>query len=83
MWLVYILRSEKSGRYYVGSTNDLDRRLHEHNIGHTPSTRNKGPWVVVYSERAQTEAEARKRERQIKSWKSRVRIEELISLRLP
>jgi len=76
---VYILRSEKSGRYYVGSTNDLDRRLMEHNSGHTPSTRGKGPWVLAYSEEANSEVDARQREREIKVWNSRILIEKLLS----
>ena len=79
MWFVYILRSERNGRYYVGSTNDMTRRLGEHNCGHTPSTRGKGPWVLAYSEPAKNEAEARQRDREIKAWKSRIMIEKLIS----
>ena len=74
-----ILRSEKSGRYCVGITNDLDRRLMEHNSGHRPSTRGKGPWVLAYSEEANSELDARHREREIKAWKSRIMIEKLLS----
>jgi len=50
MCFLYILQSESSGRFYVGSTDDLDRRLSEHLRGHTPSTRGRGPWKLVYTE---------------------------------
>ncbi len=39
MWYVYILSSEKDGNLYVGSTNDLKRRLEEHHDGRCESTR--------------------------------------------
>jgi putative endonuclease len=78
MWVVYILRSEKNGRYYIGSTDDLDRRLEQHNSGHTPSTRPYRPWSIVYFEPMPDRPSARSREREIKSWKSRVMIETLI-----
>ncbi len=78
MWVVYILRSEKNGRYYVGSTDDLERRLAQHNTGHTPSTRPYQPWTVAYHEPMPNRLAARQREREIKGWKSRVLIEDLI-----
>ncbi len=46
----YILRNRTSGRHYIGSTTDLDRRLSDHQRGNTPSTRNRGRWELVYSE---------------------------------
>jgi len=55
---LYILQSEKTGQYYVGSTNDLDRRLAEHMRGQTPSTRKRGPWKLVHREEFATLLEA-------------------------
>jgi len=78
MWTLYILQSESSGRFYVGHTNDLERRLEEHQSGQTTSTRNRGPWKVVHCERFETKLPAAYRECQIKSWKSRVGIQALI-----
>ncbi len=75
---VYILRSEKNGRYYVGSTNNLDRRLGEHERGEEKATKYIRPLKLVYSEEFDTLLEARRRERKIKSWKSRKEIEKLI-----
>jgi len=78
MWKLYILQSESSGRFYVGHTNDLERRLEEHQRGQTTSTRNRGPWKVVLREEFESKKAAAERERQIKSWKSRVGIQALI-----
>ena len=47
MFFCYILESTKSGRFYVGHAEDLERRLVEHNNGRVVATRNKGPWEVV------------------------------------
>ncbi|NOG93335.1 MAG: GIY-YIG nuclease family protein [Armatimonadetes bacterium] len=78
MWVVYILRSDVTGRFNVGSTKDLERRLAEHNNGHTPSTRAFRPWKVVYQESHLDRSAARRRERQIKAWKSHTMIQRLI-----
>lgn len=78
MFYCYILRSQRSGRFYVGHAEDLEARLHDHNRGHVTATRGKGPWVVVHSELFGSRSEAAAREREIKSWKSRGAIEALI-----
>ena len=43
MWYVYILRSSTDKNLYVGSTNDINRRLTEHNLGKVDSTKNRTP----------------------------------------
>jgi putative endonuclease len=82
MYFTYILQSESTGRYYVGSTDNLDRRVAQHNDpdykGSKTTKRFKGPWKLVYTESSQTRAEAMSREREIKSWKSRKAIQDLI-----
>jgi putative endonuclease len=75
---LYILQSEKTGQYYVGSTTDLDRRLSEHQRGHTPSTRKRGPWKLIHREDFATLLEARQRETEIKRWKSARLIKKLV-----
>jgi len=79
MYLVYILKSLKNGRYYIGYTKDLQRRLLEHNLGKTKGNRYLVPFELVYSETFKNETEARKREFYIKSQKSRRFIEKLIN----
>ncbi|MBI2485027.1 GIY-YIG nuclease family protein, partial [Candidatus Uhrbacteria bacterium] len=69
MFIVYILKSESSGRYYIGMTSDLEDRLRRHNRGDTTSTRNRGPWHVVWTEPFVKKTDAWKREQQIKSYK--------------
>ena len=75
---VYILRNASTNRFYVGSTIDLRRRLKQHKSGNTRTTRVLGTKELVYTEEYATETEARNREKQIKSYKSKVYIEKLI-----
>jgi putative endonuclease len=70
MYYTYILRSIINGRYYIGSTSNIARRLADHNSSNTHSTKPYRPWYLLYSESFETLAEARNRERVIKSWKS-------------
>ena len=66
-FVVYVLYSKKYDRFYVGFTQDLKRRLKEHNSGKTKSTKAYLPWVVVYTERVKERTQARKREKYLKS----------------
>ena len=79
MYEVYILHSQTLNHYYVGYTNDLDRRLTEHNRRKGKYTDSGLPWKLVYHETYSTKAEAMKREKFIKLKKSRIFIESLIS----
>ena len=65
-FLVYVLRNAE-GRLYVGHTDDLDRRLSEHQNGLSRWTANRGPWTLALTERFDTRAEAMRRERALKS----------------
>ena len=69
MHTVYILQSTLTQRYYIGSTNNLPRRLTEHLANQTKSLINKGPFIVVYTEIYPDKKSAVARERQIKSYK--------------
>lgn len=66
MWAVYILKSTSHRWFYVGSTNDLRRRVDEHNSGKVSSTRAYKPLVLVYETAFETEKEARAYEKKIK-----------------
>jgi len=67
MFYVYILRSEKTKKYYVGSTQDVANRLREHNHGETRSIRHGIPWALVHQEIFPTRAEAVQCENKIKA----------------
>lgn len=79
MAFLYILRSQSTGRFYVGSTVDLERRLAEHGRGQTPSTRKRGPWQLVYKEKFSTLQDARQQERRLKAWKSHKAVAEFVA----
>ena len=69
MYIIYILQSQKTQRYYVGQTNDLGDRLKRHNDGRVKSTKTGKPWKLVYSEEYQNRQTAYKREREVKRYK--------------
>ncbi len=66
MHYVYLLKSINKEEYYLGSTNDLKKRLVEHNAGNVISTKRYSPWRVIYYEAYLTESLARKRESRLK-----------------
>ncbi len=66
MFYVYLLRSKKDNQLYTGSTNNLERRLKEHNNGECISTRNRRPLELVYYEAYIAESDARERESNLK-----------------
>ena len=66
MAFVYILESLKDGHLYVGTTDFLDDRMDKHNKGYVKSTRNRRPFVLVFSEEFKTLSEARKFEWRLK-----------------
>jgi putative endonuclease len=67
MFYVYVIISERTGKYYKGMTENLSLRLKDHNRGGTTSTKSGGPWYLGYYERFQSRAEARVREKYLKS----------------
>ena len=76
----YILYSGSLDRYYVGYTaGAVEGRLHEHLSNHKGFTSKAKDWEVVYAESFESKKEAYARERQVKKWKSRKNIEELIN----
>ncbi len=66
-YYVYILKSLKDDTLYIGLTNNLKRRLQQHNNGTNFSTKHKIPLILIYKEIACSLVEARKREKYFKS----------------
>jgi len=66
MFYVYVIRSEKDGRFYVGMCTDLERKLREHNAGKTFSTKGYLPWTLVFAEEYGSRTEGRNREKFLK-----------------
>ena len=64
---VYVIISEKDNRMYVGMTQDINKRLQQHNSGYTRSTKGYRPWRLFYTEQFATKVAARNREVYLKS----------------
>ena len=80
MYTLYILYSSKFDKTYVGYTNDLTRRLHEHNFlairGYTIRFR---PWMILHSEIFESKQEAMLREKYYKTGAGREAIKKFVS----
>lgn len=74
---VYILR-DFNERYYIGSTENLERRIKQHQLGHTQTTRNMKRPVLVLAQEYGSLANARKIERKLKGLKRKDYIEKIV-----
>lgn len=66
MFYVYVLKSRADSDFYIGSTNDLKKRLILHNSGKIFSTRLRRPFEIIYYEAYKSEKDARRREHNLK-----------------
>lgn len=66
MIYVYVLKSLKDEELYIGSSNNLKRRLNEHHKGKAFSTQFRRPFELIYYEAYKDEKDARERERALK-----------------
>ncbi len=78
-YYLYILLSHIKETYYVGSSDDPERRVRYHNSVRIGYTQRHRPWKLVFSAGFETKEEALKAERKVKSWKSKKMIRLLIS----
>ena len=78
MYYCYIIYSKSINRFYIGATSQLEERIKKHNTNHKGYTGKSNDWKLVYKEEFTILEEAYQRERQIKKWKSRSKIEMLI-----
>ncbi len=71
MYFVYVLQSESHDNRYIGSTENIEKRLIEHNAGKVRYTKGRRPWELIYQESFISRGEARKREIFLKSGQGR------------
>jgi putative endonuclease len=79
MYYLYILQSEKKLKYYVGISEQPERRLEFHNSIEKGFTSRFRPWKLVFVKKYSSKKEAGIVERKIKNWKSRTMIERIIA----
>lgn len=65
----YVLRSLKDGKFYMGYTTDINKRLEEHNNGLNQSTKSRKPFILIYCEICRNKLDAINREDYLKSSK--------------
>ena len=79
MFSTYILQSKSTGKYYIGSTQEVQKRLAQHNQGKSKSTRYGRPWELKYKKDFLTRSEAVRYEKYLKSLKKRTQLEKIIT----
>ena len=67
MFYTYILQSKIDKQFYTGYTDDLQKRVKEHNDGKVISTKNRLPWKLVYYEACLNQQDATHREKYLKT----------------
>ena len=77
-YYVYIIKSESYGTRYVGSTNNVNKRLLEHNNGRCRYTKGRRPWELLKIEEYVARSEAMAREKFLKSGKGRKELDEVL-----
>lgn len=75
---LYIIKSLKSGSYYVGSTSDIETRLRFYNSGQVKATKYKRPYQLVFKQEFDNIDAVHQAELKIKSWKRKDFIEKII-----
>lgn len=63
----YVLMSEKDLKFYTGATNNLDKRLEQHNVGLVSSTKHRLPVILIYYEACLDKHDAFQREKYLKT----------------
>ena len=66
---VYVLWSDTCRRFYIGLTDEVERRVRQHNAGISRWTRGRGPWRLVWQQRCTDLREARQLENRLKRQK--------------
>lgn len=69
MYSCYIIQSQKTKKFYIGITDDVIRRVRQHNEGISKWTKNRGPWNLVWGKSFPDSGSARKFENLLKRQK--------------
>lgn len=77
-WYVYVLRSQKDQMFYIGSTNDLERRVQQHQRGENVSTSKRLPVELFYFEGHRSKDDALRREKYFKTTKGKVTLRQMM-----
>jgi putative endonuclease len=78
VFYTYVLKSLSHGNRYIGSTNDISKRLAEHNQGKCRYTSGRRPWVLAYFEEFKTRGEAMMREKFLKTGQGRKFLDQIL-----
>ena len=82
MYFIYAMMSLIDSRIYVGYSEDVERRVAEHNAGHTRSTKGYRPWVLVYTEKVKSLQDALRLEKYYKSGSGKEKLKKKIRMAL-
>ena len=80
MFYVYVLKSKKDNKFYIGMTSDLKRRMKEHSYGKVKSTKYRKPLRLLCYEAYQTKKEAERREKFLKTSDGRIDLKKRIDI---
>jgi putative endonuclease len=70
MYYIYLLKSKKDNKSYIGLTNDLRKRIIEHDQGLNKSTKYRRPILLIYYEAYVSLKDAQTREKKLKKFKN-------------
>lgn len=83
MYFVYVLYNKAASKIYIGETNNLDKRVKQHNDPNNFlsrfTKRFAGEWILIYKEEVESRSKALKREKQLKSSRGRAFIHALVA----
>ena len=80
MYIVYVLKSERDLKRYIGVTNNLEERFFEHQGGMVKSTKNRRPLKIVYTEEFDNKSDALAREKFFKSGQGREYLKKVLNI---
>ena len=78
MYFVYVLQSLKDKNFYIGFTNNLYKRLQEHNRGDNISTSKRKPFKLIFYEAHHSKTDALRREKYLKTSKGKATLKQIL-----